>query len=314
MIALVLPWATVTAHADGDLADGRIRLSASVAYEYDDNVTVPDVDRSSGEGASAGVFEVGFDADAYESETLAVELGYDFFQSLYAEDEVDALDLRLHLPWLALTTEARGIDFDLSWRSSIAHLGNEAYFDTHALGPTVGYLFGESVYASAGYFYQYRSFDRSNRLVGPTNDRTAHRHTISGDALWLVRRFDLRLLGRLWYRVEDATENHEFDYDAVGVRVGLDWPLPVRGIGQGPPEFQFRLGYEDRSYAGDSRVLTRDGARRQDERLQLSLGFELPLYRMLFGQMTYEHFDAESNDPNTDYETNLVRLAVEFRL
>jgi len=310
VIALVLPSAAASSESDWR---ERVRLSASVGYEYDDNVSAPEIDSASEQGASAGVFEAGIEVEAYRSETVDVDLGYDFYQSLYDEKDASDLDLQLHLPWLTFERAWREIDFDFTWRTSVARLGGDDYFQTYALGPGAGYLWGDSIYTTAGYLYQYRDFEVSHPLVDSTTDRTAHHHALRADVLWLVSRFDLRLRGGFLYQVEDATENHVFDYSALGFQVGSDWRLPVEGVGHGPPELRFHLAYAARAYAGDSRALT-GGGRRRDDRLNLSIGLALPLYRMISGRLTFERLDSDSNDPAADYSSNIVRLAIEARL
>jgi hypothetical protein len=302
------------ARAEVHEAMSRFRLSASAGDEYDDNVSAPDIDTSSEQGASAGVFEVGGEAAAYKGKAFALDLGYDFFQSLYAEDDVDELDLQLHMPWLSVATAIEEIDLDFTWRSSFALLGNDRYLDTHALGQSVGFLVGDSLYLRSGYEYQFRSFKSSHPLVDEeTNDRSAHRHSIRVDTTWLLPRFDLKLRAGFLYRAEDTTRNREFEYDAVGGGVGLGWKTPLPGIGYGPPEIDFRFRFDDRQYAGPSRRLVPDGSRRNDERVNLSVAVELPLRPLLFGRVTYEHLDSESNDPGADYRSNAFRMQIEAR-
>lgn len=311
MIALVVPWFAAAEESE-DWLD-RVRLSAAVGYEYDDNVSAPEIDSASEQGASAGVFEAGIEIEAYRGEVLELDLGYDFYQSLYAENDAADLDLRLHLPWFTLGRQWQDFDLDFTSRVSIADLGGDDYFQTYSLGPGAGRLLGDSVYASTRYTYQYRHFEVSHPLVTSTSDRSAHRHELRADLLWLITRFDGRVRGAFLYQVEDATENHVFDYDGLGFQTGADWRLPLPGIGFGSPELQFQIAYTARKYAGDSRALTGAG-RRRDDRVNLLIGLELPIYHKLYGTIAFERLASDSNDPAADYNSNVVRLAISGRL
>ena len=259
------------------------------------------------------MFEAGIEIEAVPGDPVGVDLGYDFYQSLYAEDDVDPLDLRLHLPWLMLSTEAAEVDLTFSWRATFANLGRNDYFQTQQIGPTAGYLVGDAFYLSGGYDYQNRDFKRSHPLVTATSDRSAHRHSIHLTASWLPQEFPVSLRGTFLYRNEDATKNHAFDYEAVGFRIGGGWTLPLRALGHGSPELQVRVVHEARTFDGSSRVLTRSGVRR-DDRTDLTVALEVPLYPVLFGRLAYDHLTSDSNDPAADYRSNGVRLILEMRI
>lgn len=290
----------------------RIQLSASVGYEYDDNVNDPTIDTAGGQGASAGVFEAGFVLDAIQHETYDVDLGYDFYESIYAEDDLDELDLRLHLPWAVITRRFEAVDLDFEWRASFGELGGERYLDTHAFGPSISTLVGRSLYLSAGYLYEYRDARRGHPLVTPTNDRTAHRNTLRADALWFLPEAGITIGGGLFFRAEDATEVQRFDFNAIGGRASFVWATPIAGIGYGPLELALRVRHSARRFAGDSLVAPGDG-RRRDDRTSVSVALELPLYEYLFGRLTYEHYDSDSNEAAADFKSNVARLQIEAR-
>ena len=309
MIALVSP--VPAAIAEDSIAD-RIRLSASVGYEYDDNVNDPNVDQSAEQGASAGVFEASIAIDAFDHEPWSLDLGYDFFESIYAEDDVDELDLRLHAPWAQVTRRYDTVDLDFEWRSTFGELGEERYLDTHAFGPTVGTLVGDSVYVSAGYRYEYRNARRAHPLVTAANDRTGHRNGLRADGLLLLPDSGIKLGAGGFLRHQDATETPLFDHVAYGARVRFDWATPFVGVGHGPLELQTRFRYEERRYDGGSRVRTGAGPRR-DDRINLTVALELPLHRYAFARLAYDRFSSESNDPAADYASNVARLQLELR-
>ena len=204
------------------------------------------------------------------------------------------------------------VDVDFEWRSSFGELGERRYLDTHAIGPTIGTLVGESLYLSAGYRYEYRDAHRSHPLVTSENDRTANRNTLRADGLLIFADDGIRLGLGGFYRDESATQLARFDYDSLAVRAHASWRLPVEGIGFGPPELALRFRHEARRYEPASRVRTSAGPRR-DDRSHVSASIELPLFHRLFGRLTYEHFRSESNDPSADYDSNVARLQLEAR-
>ena len=85
---------------------------AGVGVEYDSNVSVEEVDATSGEGDYALTMDLGLEAKKGLTEKLDGALSYDFSQSLY--DEFSQVDRQTHILGADLAYSAQAVDTGLS--------------------------------------------------------------------------------------------------------------------------------------------------------------------------------------------------------
>jgi tetratricopeptide (TPR) repeat protein len=280
-----------------DTTRRRWSLYGLMGLEVDDNVSVPELDASSGDADVAGVFEAGGSFRFLEHRGLEAEVGYDFYQSVYAE--VTEANLQSHTFSLAGARELGSVDANLDYRFSASWLGGDGFLNVHQVYPSFGYAPLSRWYATAGYDFR----DKDFRIDGG-RDATQH--------AGVFRNFFLLGEGQtldLLYRIEDENARaSEFDY--LGQVVGVRLVTPVAPFGFALDlELGYRFDYRD--YSNQTPSI---GERREDKRHFADFVVERRLTDLLVARLTYQHFTSDSNLPSADYTSNIVNLVLGFEI
>jgi tetratricopeptide (TPR) repeat protein len=273
-------------------------VSARMGMSIEDNVTVPEVDVSSGEADVAGLFELGGSYRFVDTGPWQAEVAYDFYQSLYAD--LSSADLQSHSVSLEGTRNFDASDANLAWRFNTSKLDGDDFVDTHTVNPWLGHAFAESFYATAGYEYWDKDFDFDDR-------RDAGQHALALHGYYFVG--DSRTTLSAGYRLEDEdADGAEYDYLGHGASVRFATDVPIFGV-----VFDVDLAYrlELRDYAN---VTPSIGTERDDDRHRIRFGIEKPLLEYATARFEYRHLTSSSNLPEADYDENTVEmtLGVEF--
>ncbi len=272
----------------------RWQLSGRTGMEVDDNVTVPELDVSSGEADVAGVFEFGGSFRVVETKEVEVGVGYDFYQSVYAT--LTQANLQSHTLSLDASREVREVDVDLDYSFTASSLGGEDFLNLHSVLPSIGYALRSEWYAVLGYNYR----DKDFASVG---ERDAGQHALVLDNYFFLGDGGMRLALNYRLESEDAT-GPEFDY--LANVVGARFQTPIS-----PFEFELdlELGYRfaTRDYANATPSI---GRRRDDQRHRLDFGLSKRLTDLLVARFDYQHLSSISNLPEADYDNNVVNLSL----
>lgn len=265
-------------------------LSAGVGIEYDDNVTTDEVDLTSGESDVAGVLELAASYTPLETETSEFEVGYDLYQSLYAN--LTDFDLQLH-NFSAIGSHTIGpVDAGLTYLYSYARLGGDSFFKTHNFMPTAGFSLLPDWYHVAGFNYLDKNFTDNNA-------RDADQYAVSFDSYYFFG--DQRTYGSLGIRLEDEdTVGPEFDYQAYYITLGVSSRINVF-----TEETRLRGSYQyyHRDY---SNITPAIGAERDDKRHTLTLQARHPLTEHLSVELNYRYIGSESNLITNDFSENII--------
>ena len=270
----------------------RWTLTGGVGVEYDDNVTTDEVDLTSFEGDVAGVFELGATYTPLETETSEFEVGYDFYQSLYAN--LSDFDLQLH-NFSAIGSHTIGpVDAGLTYLYTYAGLGGDSFFKSHNIMPTAGFSLLPNWYHVAGFNYLDKNFTDNDT-------RDADQYAVSLDSYYFFP--DQRTYGSLGVRLEDEdTVGPQFDYQAYYITLGLS-----SGINIFRKETKLRGSYQyyHRDY---SNITPSIGAERDDKRHTISLQAVHPLTEHLSVELNYRYISSDSNLITNDFSENIVSL------
>jgi len=266
--------------------------------EYDDNVTISEVDATTGIDDVAAIIEVSAAYMAIKTANTELELGYDFYQSLY--DDLSDFDLQLNTLYAIGSHEIGSLDVGGAYRFTHASLGGDSFFEIHSLRPSVGFSSRDDLFHSLSYTYQDKDFKRDN-------DRDANQHGVNFDSYYF---FADGYFANLGLRFEDEdTDGPQFDYRGYYINLGLSGavdPIPAK-----PTRVRVSYQYYLRDYVHDTPSI---GKEREDQRHTISLGIRQPLSRHLSALLNYQYISADSNLSSSDFTENVVSLSLEVAL
>jgi hypothetical protein len=293
------PALAATAPEKAELRDSPSAFSAEISagVEYDDNVSVIDVDNNTGADDFAAVFdgEIEYAPDIGEDSSFA--LGYSFSQSLY--ETFDDFNLQSHLASLDASHDLGIFEIGGAYRFAHSRLGGASFLTLNQFSPSIARFFGESVYLRGEYTYTDRNF------IGRT-DRDGDSHAGAGDAYFFMN--GAKTYVALGYRWEkEDTVDPQFDFQGDTFRARFSQRFPV-----GSRDGHVRVGYryEIRDY---SSITPSIGALREDKRHRVNAEIEVPFGKALFGRLNAEYGDFQSNLPAADFNQTVVSARVGLR-
>lgn len=269
-------------------------IEASAGIEYDDNLTVEELDVTSGEEDVAAVLDLSVAYSFPGMSDYDLEAGYDFYQSLY--QDFSEFNLQTHGLYLSGSREFGEIDAGLSYRFTHSRLDNDNFLQIHNLTPSLGYSLKSNWYLSVAYSYQYKDFYDQRERDGHQNALTLDNYIVFNENRSYVR---------LGYRFEDEdTDGPQYDYLGHYFNGGLSTPMPLFS-----QQAKLDLSYE--YYTRDySNITPSIGKERGDHRHRFGLGAQVDLSDAFFARLKYEYIDATSNLPSADFNENIVTVSV----
>jgi len=280
-----------------DSAPRPVEVTLAAGLQYDDLVTVDELDESLDEGDAAAVVDLDLDYEKRFSQGTDLDIGYSLSQKSYFD--LSEFDLQIHN--VSLGVKQNFEDFDVGLRSYAVHarLDNEGLLNFQHVSPYFTTFLTERTYLRAGYYYRNKEFPDN-----PDRDGNVH----AGDAdfyFFLDGTSNYFVVGYAFER-EDA-EADEFDFD--GQRVDARWSRRFDWYGDRPVRVRLDWRLEQRDY--DS-VTPSIGVRRDDDRQRWRARFDFPLTQSLTGLLGYQHRSHDSNLPSADYVDNRIEAQLEM--
>jgi hypothetical protein len=277
----------------------RFRLASRVGIEYDDNVSVPELDESSREGDGAFVADLAASYRFLDSERVALEAGYDFAQSLHF-DLSDA-DLRSHGLWLDAAHALGELDAGLGYRFDTATLGDDGFLNLHEVRPRLDVPVrpGWTAELAVGYL---------NKDFLDSDDRDRDAHHVSAGVENFFQLADRRIHASAGLRFE-AEEARGAEFDWLGGSLGAGLRVPFEWRGEWALDFAARLRLRDYAHATPS-----IGTARLDLEHGVGVGLVRRITRRLEARLGYRFGGADSNLPEADYLDNTVGLSLRASL
>jgi hypothetical protein len=272
-------------------------FEVGLGAEYDTNVTVDEVDLSSGQSDYAWIADLGIGVKQDLGDDTRFNLKYDISQSSYQEfSRVDRL------------TQILGAD--LSHDLGKANAGFSAYFiDSRLdgegflrylrLSPSLSGFLGKRWFARGAYVF-------SERRIDERSNRDAETKSGEADLYYFHRGLRSYLNFGYRYRREDAIAP-EFDFDAHSFKLRYIRRLDVKGSRW---KAEVALRYEIRDYQSEEPTI---GEKRADDRLQLKLDLEVPLSSRVTLQAYSSYGDYTSNLPRADFLQTIVGTRLEYK-
>jgi len=269
------------------LAEENLTFSIAAGLEYDDNISVPSVDQTTGESDVAAVFDLSATYTAIKTDTAELELAYDLYQSLH--ETFDDFDLQIHTFSALSSWELGEYDTGLSYGYSRIYLGGNELYDSHTVTPSVGFSGAESWYHLISYAYQDKDFDS-------ISGRDAKQHGVSLDNFYFFMDNKAHVLLRLRAEDEDAKDG-ELDYQGATLKVALSAPLMDTNL-------TLKTSYQHywRNYDNTTASIAQ---KRDDEQDLVNIELIKPISKDMSVKFSYEYTNTDSNLESADYSGNV---------
>lgn len=296
ILCLLLVASVVAQESNDSPSKTRWRAEVGVGGEYDTNVSVDEVDLSSGQSDYAAIIDLELGVKRTFSERTEASLNYNASKSSY--QEFSAVDRLTHILGADINTDLGKSNASLSAYYIDSRLDGDAFLKYTRLSPSLSGFLSRRWFARGAYVYSEREID--NRSL-----RDAETQTGEADLYFFHR--GLRSYFNLGYRYrdEDAVAD-ELDFDAHSLklryirRVDL-WERKVKLEGA--------LRYEVRNYSSDEPTI---GEPRKDDRMRLKLDLEIPLTQKLNWQWYLSYGDYISNLPRADFTQTIFGTRLQY--
>lgn len=292
--ALVPLAAAASARAD----DSPFSAKVSTGVQYDDNLSVSEIDQASSAQDYAALIDAGLGFKHKTSGKTEFSAGYDFFQS--AHFERSDFDIRTHRGSVGLKQDFGRFDLGVDYNYVYSTLDNAGFLTYQLLSPYAASRLSKQFYVRAAYSYADKDFKSR-----PARDATVNAGGV--DVFYFIDGTTTYLLFGYKYERENAV-GPEFDFNAHNLKVRLTQKFPFAGR-KGSVKLGWR--YENRNY--DS-ITPSIGAIRDDKRNRFQAEVEVPLSDHIYAHAEYEYSDFNSNLPSVNYTQNLatIRLGAKY--
>jgi hypothetical protein len=295
----LLVLAALAAGATAQEEEGRAREwhgEVGVGAEYDTNVSVDEVDVTSGEADSAWLvdFELGVKQPLGKHSDL--NLNYDFSQASY--ERFSRVDRQTHILGADIGADLGKANTGVSAYYINSRLDGEPFLEYLRLSPSLSGFLAKKWFARGAYVY-------SERTIENRADRDATTHSGEADLYYFHR--GLRSYFNIGYRYrdEDATAAR-FDFRSHGLKLRY-----IRRFAfferQAKVELAWR--FEARRYLSPTPSIGED---REDDRSRWKLDLEVPLTQRLALQTYASYGDYASNLPRTDFTQTIVGARLRY--
>ena len=268
-----------------------------MGFEYDSNVSVEEVDATSGEGDYALTMDLGLEAKKGVTEQVDAAVSYDFSQSLY--DEFSEVDRQTHIFGADVAYSVDALDTGLSTYYIHSRLDGDKFLELYRVSPSLSGFLAKKWYARGAYVYSDKSIEERPERDADTN---------AGELdLYFFRR-GLRSYFNFGYRYRDEdakADRYDYSSNSVKARYIHRWELFSRLA-----KLELSWRYEDREYDG---ITPSIGEKRDDQRHRWRGDLEIPLVGEAAVQLYYGYSDYESNFPQADYTQHLVGTRFLYR-
>lgn len=289
----------VSADSESEPFTFPVQLTLAAGLQYDDNVTVDELDNTSNLSDVSAVFD--FDANYRKRFEQGTDLsvGYSLAQRTFFQES--DFDLQIHNGKLGLKQNFDGFDVGADFYTIHARLDRDGLLNIQQLAPYFTTFLTDKLYLRSSYRYQDKSF-KSNP------DRNAHTHAIDNDLYYFLD--STREYFVTGYRFEsEDTRADQFDYNAhqFVVRYARRWNL----YGNRPLRMRLDWRFEMRNYES---ITPSIGEIRDDDRHRLRARFDVPISKTLTALLKYEYRNHASNLETVDFTDNRVEAQLQMVL
>ncbi len=264
------------------------KFSADIALgmEYDSNIAVEEVDRSSSETDYALTLSAGLGVQQELNDYAKIGVSYDYNQNIY--QDFSQVDRQTHILGSNLNIDIGKADVGLSFFYINSRLDGERFLQLYRASPSVSGFLSKKWFARGAYVY-------SDKSIEDRPERDAVANAAEAD-LYYFRR-GLRSYLNIGYRFRDEDANaDQLDYSSHSLKLRYIQRVEVFSK---LAKLELAWRYEDRNYDSDTLSINEE---RADQRHRWRVDIELPILGPGSAiQFYYGYSDYDSNLPQSDY-------------
>ncbi|MFT6286499.1 MAG: hypothetical protein ACJA09_001247 [Alcanivorax sp.] len=295
--AVVVAGVTGAENEPGGLPPPRFGAEMGVGVEYDNNISVEEVDRASSESDYALTLNASLEMRQDLSDTAELALNYDYSQNSY--NEFSQVDRQTHILGSDLSFKFGELDSGLSAYYISSRLDGNKFLDLYRLSPSLSGFLAKKWFARGAYVYVDKSIESSS-------DRDATTHAGEAD-LYYFRR-GLRSYFNFGYRYKDENaEADRLDYQSSSAKIRYVHRIEMFSR---LAKLELSWRYEDRYYGSQTPSISE---KRADKKHRWRVNMEMPLVGKSAVRIYYGYSDFESNLPSADYNQTIVGTRFTYR-
>lgn len=299
------------------------QLYGGVGFQYDTNVILApsgnagaaqDVLGISQQSDGRTVFTVGGTVVPWQTDKVALSVGYDFFQSVHFS--LHEFDLQDDGPSLQLAGEIAGVRLGLLGRYDYYLLGSQSFLQQATAFPWLSVPLGELGRTDLWFDVKRRDYKQRSYSI-----RDAFHYTLAVQQFFYIGSSSRYLLLGYQYDREDpvvsqrlvqeaeftqaAAESFGYDSDQIDLGIGSTLPAEVT--------VELTYSFRHEVYDSTSRMFTPSGNRRRDGDHVVILAARKELWDHVALTAAFLGDFNGSNDPLFEYDRQIVSLALEGR-
>lgn len=277
-------------------------LDVEGGAEYSDNVALEQSDANSTSSDVAAVFELDTGYKLVDEKDARVEVGYNFYQSIYSE--LSEFNYQSHNPSFMAWIKPGGIKLGFEYSYTHSLLDGDFFLDQHMLSPTVSAFISDDFYLT-GY---YRYFDKNYNHGDDARD--AKTHQVGADLYYYFDRPNKGFLSFGAGFTSEDTQGLAFDYDGFMGRAAVQFPLELFTR---KAHLKFSYAYQKRDYDNpESLTPPVVGETRSDDRHTLKVMTDVELDDNLKAIAELRRVTRNSNLAASDYEENVGAISLKY--
>jgi hypothetical protein len=272
------------------------RGEVGVGAEYDTNVSVDEVDVTSGEADSAWLVDFELGVTQPLGKRTDLNLNYDFSQATY--ERFSRVDRQTHILGADVGTDLGKANSGISAYYINSRLDGEPFLEYLRVSPSLSGFLAKKWFARGAYVF-------SERTIEDRADRDATTHSGEADLYYFHR--GLRSYFNIGYRYrdEDATAAR-FDFRSHGLKLRY---IRRFDLFERQAKVELAWRFEARRYLSPTPSIGED---REDDRSRWKLDLEVPLTRRLALQTYASYGNYDSNLPRADFTQTIVGARLSY--
>ncbi len=271
------------------------RASFRAGASIDDNVTLTNINLTSGAGDLLTFYSFSGGYFWEPIETFRLEAGYDFFQSIY--DSLHQFDLRIHSGYVGAAKTFDDVEVKAGYTFNFIRLAGLEFEYIHTFNTGVSFDIMDGWFVDISYFLSAKKF-----LDIPQRD--GHNHSLR-----ISNYFTLNDEGGLaWvaYAPEgEVTRDPQVSYVAQNLSVGAQNPVPFLESIKTQVRANYLYIYQDYLF-----ITPLIGVERVDFRHQVSFEIIQPILENFDVTFQYQYVNSQSNLLANDFVENVYSLSV----
>lgn len=293
VLVILLSGGSPAMAADG----GPLAAAVSIGAEYDSNVSIEQSDVNTRKGDIAALLSASADWKIVSDRNASLRVGYNFDQTLYAEES--DFDLQIHGLSAGGSITRGKATLGADYQFSHVRLGGDKFLDMHMVSPSLGVFVAKRLYLRGAYSYWDKSFATSEKLDAKT-------HMIGGDVYRFFGKRKAYVALGVRYDDEDAT-GPEYRYRAIQGTLRAQVPFSFLGM---DAKARFSVALSDRNYRNDTPSI---GKPRRERRSTWNAALDLPLSEHISLKPQFRFIDRTSNLPVADYREFIGSTSLQYR-